>query len=294
MSSRQKFEDAKLLIEQKKYNEARALLQSINHPMALDWIDRIDKLQYGDRPPQQLTAQPIPPIPEHAPDRQPRRRNWLLLGCVIPSLVVCCTLGALANFGSTLKGTPTITPTPSITRTPSITFTPSITSTPSMTYTVTATSTATPTVPLAQLTKAAAAQTAVVNAAATKNAPQVVHDLIQQALNKNDVIVLNVDSSLIRVQIQLSDLSPEFAINDARGSFPKMACALRNGGFIKQDYEFRGMVPVSDALGNKSSDIGVSAIINSKVIAQLNCDNIDLINIQAVADSYIINPILEK
>ncbi len=38
-----KFHKAQKLIKQKKYNEARAILETINHPMALDLINQIEQ-----------------------------------------------------------------------------------------------------------------------------------------------------------------------------------------------------------------------------------------------------------
>lgn len=43
-TSREKMQQARELIQAKRYDEARAVLRGINHEMALDWLDKIDKL----------------------------------------------------------------------------------------------------------------------------------------------------------------------------------------------------------------------------------------------------------
>ena len=43
-SSREKMEYAKVLIEQKRYDEARDILRTVDHNMALDWMDKLDEI----------------------------------------------------------------------------------------------------------------------------------------------------------------------------------------------------------------------------------------------------------
>ena len=50
-----KLQAARVLIEEKRYQEARALLRGVNHPTAVDWILKIDKLT-GDA---QRAATPV-------------------------------------------------------------------------------------------------------------------------------------------------------------------------------------------------------------------------------------------
>lgn len=40
--SKAKFDAAKELIDEKRYDEARALLKTIDHPTAAKWLDRLD------------------------------------------------------------------------------------------------------------------------------------------------------------------------------------------------------------------------------------------------------------
>ncbi len=49
--SRAKFEAARELIQAKQYEEARALLKTIDHPMATEWIDKIDALSPQEKGP---------------------------------------------------------------------------------------------------------------------------------------------------------------------------------------------------------------------------------------------------
>lgn len=66
--SKQKFEAAKKLIQEKRYSQARALLETIDHPKAIEWIVRLD----------QMARNQPEAVPEHAgsasPPSTPRRR----------------------------------------------------------------------------------------------------------------------------------------------------------------------------------------------------------------------------
>ncbi|GEM_PF-2380656 len=42
MDTRQQFDYARMLIEQKRYDEARQLLMTINHPAATDWLQKME------------------------------------------------------------------------------------------------------------------------------------------------------------------------------------------------------------------------------------------------------------
>src|SRR5258708_38875090 len=43
-TNREQMEQAKSLIEQKRYDEARTVLRNINHAMAIDWLDKLYQL----------------------------------------------------------------------------------------------------------------------------------------------------------------------------------------------------------------------------------------------------------
>lgn len=57
-TSREKMQQARELIQAKRYDEARAILRGINHDMALDWLDKIDKLD----PPKSVDPIEEPPL----------------------------------------------------------------------------------------------------------------------------------------------------------------------------------------------------------------------------------------
>ncbi len=57
-TNREQMEQAKSLIEQKRYNEARTVLRNVNHAMAIDWLDKLDQLD----PPKAKPSTRIPLI----------------------------------------------------------------------------------------------------------------------------------------------------------------------------------------------------------------------------------------
>jgi hypothetical protein len=121
--SKAKMEAARELIKDKHYKEARAILQTVDHPTAKEWIAKIDAIS----PPSKSNAGP-------------------LVGLVALAAVLCIGLGAVVftqryNIPQLAAMLASDTPTP--TYTPSATDTPSVTPTP--TYTLTPTDTNTPT-----------------------------------------------------------------------------------------------------------------------------------------------------
>src|SRR5579859_3256559 len=59
-SYRAKFEAAKQLITEKHYNEARALLRTIDHPTALQWLEKLDTIDPPKVATAQIESQPMP------------------------------------------------------------------------------------------------------------------------------------------------------------------------------------------------------------------------------------------
>lgn len=129
--SSEKYQNAKDLIDQGRYNEARALLRTINHPMALDLLDEIDRREGKPLPPVASSnpyagnlaiAQPVPaPV---------RANGFWSCSTIIVSAIVVGILGlcGLAALGAALP-TKTPPPPPPPTLKPTITLTPSITPT---------------------------------------------------------------------------------------------------------------------------------------------------------------------
>ncbi len=160
--SKVQLEAAKALIEEKRYAEARALLETIDHPTATKWLSQLDKI-----------------APVVAPKKARRKNRWpiaggLLLACIVvyaigsnPELAkqrdATATARAIAALGTddarntsqtqltqtSVADMTNIALTPSATMTetlpPTNTFTPSATFTATNTPTITATSTITDT-----------------------------------------------------------------------------------------------------------------------------------------------------
>jgi hypothetical protein len=68
--SKAKFEAAKELIAERRYDEARVLLRTIGHPTAEHWLRKLDELD----PP---GAKPAPPIMPPPADYEPILRRWV-------------------------------------------------------------------------------------------------------------------------------------------------------------------------------------------------------------------------
>lgn len=61
--SKAKFAAAKELIDEKKYDEARGILKTIDHPTAREWEAKLDKISPAFKPPEPTWAQaPLPPL----------------------------------------------------------------------------------------------------------------------------------------------------------------------------------------------------------------------------------------
>ncbi|MCA0457292.1 MAG: SH3 domain-containing protein [Chloroflexi bacterium] len=161
--SKQKFDAAKTLIDRKQYREARAMLQTIDHPTARVWEAKLDqraKVKASDP-----TPSVPPPIGTPPPTTPTMRENRFrpTTGCLIivaiiaiaymlwpnKPLVPAASLNTATNTPtitntSTATATTTYTPTPTATGT--LTPTPTATITLTLTQTATFTSSPTPTV----------------------------------------------------------------------------------------------------------------------------------------------------
>jgi hypothetical protein len=61
--SKAKFAAAKELIDEKKYDEARGILKTIDHPTAREWEAKLDKISPPFKPPEPIWTQTPPPLP---------------------------------------------------------------------------------------------------------------------------------------------------------------------------------------------------------------------------------------
>jgi len=117
------FETAKKLIKERRYQEARALLKTIDHPRAIDWLAKLDKLspetsESRDAAFLHLADGTVLEIVD-APDkskRKPRKRPPLYLSYrlrpLLPFVVVVLVALALGFGGTLLFLRPVVTPVP--------------------------------------------------------------------------------------------------------------------------------------------------------------------------------------
>lgn len=93
--SKAKFEAAKELIQEKKYSEARTILQTIDHPLAKEWLAKVDAL-----------STPAVTFPKVQPKKTKRRSPWLLL--VLLGGIGCCLFAAITPRSTTPQTEPTV------------------------------------------------------------------------------------------------------------------------------------------------------------------------------------------
>jgi len=107
--SKAKFAAAKELIDEKKYDEARAILKTIDHPTARDWEARLDKIAppptYRPPEPQSFMQEPKPFMPQPQKARPPIYRGCAML------LVAGVALFLLNSLISSPSSPPTTAPT---------------------------------------------------------------------------------------------------------------------------------------------------------------------------------------
>jgi hypothetical protein len=152
-----KFETAKELIDKKKYDQARAILKTINHPTATAWLAKLDKIS----PPKQNRAIPLIVFTtaillagcialaivvfREAPNRSPVQVAALPTLKALPTIQPSDTPTNVPTSTSTLTLSPTLLPSPTLTSTVTLRPSATITDTPSPTRTPFPTSTPRPT-----------------------------------------------------------------------------------------------------------------------------------------------------
>lgn len=112
--SKAKFEAARELINEKKYNEARAILRTTDHPQAKEWLAKIDKLD----PP--MPAFPIIPDPGYgqvaplntANERAATGKGWSIWGMTLVIIVIAGFIFVFTNQSSPKGSQSTTTTSP--------------------------------------------------------------------------------------------------------------------------------------------------------------------------------------
>jgi hypothetical protein len=126
----ERLELARALITEKKYAEARAILVSVDHPLAVEWIAKIDQIA-------------PPPIDRSGGAARPRIPVAAIAAGVVVVLFVVIG-GAVYSQRDNIPVLAALLATATPSMTPTITLTPTITETPTITPTITDTPTAPP------------------------------------------------------------------------------------------------------------------------------------------------------
>lgn len=167
---------------------------------------------------------------------------------------------------------PSITPTHTETATATITPIPSETPIPSATATITNTPMPTPT-----LGPESVAETAFIN-----------------VFGRNrEIQTLIVNERVVTIRFPLTDLSVRSARFEAETRLVDLTCALREAGFTGRTYQITGTIMLVDDFGNTFPGEGVEAIIPAEVVQQINCENMALVDLAAIAERFDLHPALQ-
>lgn len=82
-------------------------------------------------------------------------------------------------------------------------------------------------------------------------------------------------------------------LDQAQKDFGLIICNLLSKGFTTQTFQFTGLIPTVDSFGNEGWSEGVEMILPADVAQQINCDNLEAVNFENIAERYDIHPLLD-
>src|SRR5829696_3714612 len=97
---RDKMLEARQLITEKRYSEARLILEAVDHPTAKQWLQKLDEIERRPSGMEASPSVPMPALPEPAvgePRNETSRRSLKVIGAgvVIIVLVVVAAITLL-------------------------------------------------------------------------------------------------------------------------------------------------------------------------------------------------------
>lgn len=281
------------LIKRGDYDMARLLLQRVDHPTAREWLAKLDQIAPASKP---------------TPVKKQRRLTSIpcLVGLAIIACIAFIGIMALAQdagiipkgyetktkqaetkeaarstdeffagqTATTIALTPTATASPTLT--PSATFTASITPLPS--DTPLPTNTPRPT--------------------ATRTMQEDVESLIKNTddtgLRDSDVesVTVNANSIYLRYRLKEAVLSTGELREQADEDYKLIACHLYDRGY-RQTFAMTALAEGTDAFGNTVWLEAVEITVSPSNVARFNCDDVNSINLSAIASQYYVHPSID-
>lgn len=249
---------ARRLIEDKRYGEALALLETVDHPKAREWEARL-----------RSRIEPEKPKNEKRKNQPKKRlRNGLIGAIVVLVLGFCVVALLVAPSSEELAGTETVqavaaagTATVIALTPPTSTPEPSATPLPSATPTVTNT-------PLPTSTQEP-----------EDAAMSILRGVIgpQRAVER-----VLVNDLVVTLRWELSGFSGPAARQQGDRDIVTLSCRLRDAGFDQQRYQLAGLITVYDTTtGNERTAEGIEVVVPPSVYQAFNCDNAIIIDIEA-------------
>jgi hypothetical protein len=295
--SKAKFAAAKELIDEKKYDEARAILRTIDHPTAQTWLDKLDTIAPSE--PKIFASKPVPQTVNTKSSKKAGKGIYKFTrGCLIIFAVLLViyfitpktsappaksdptfTEAERAGIASTstaesiaFNATATVIALTPPTPTATITDTPLPTSTE--TPTITPTMTATP--------------------STEDRARQIINEVLISDLERISITELG-SPKLLAIDYPMAGLL-NYNVDFTGREMLKIACALYKNGFAPGwRYQFSAMIDVVDkSTGKTSRRDGLSVRITSETVANWDCGNTDAMDAKFAVDEYILDPLLNN
>ncbi len=283
--SKAKFDAAKELIQEGKFDEAKAILKTIDHPQARKWEAELNAKENS------LALEPLPT------EVKKSRRNLLRLPCVvlIMAISVCVVVLFFAvnpESRRTVEATTTAraialrateqTRATNVSLTPpaasaTIKFTPDPSLTPTITNTPRPTSTPSPEQKITSLWEELGFG---------------IWDI--ERLSINDI----GSPKLLAMDFPMPEGFSGYDVGLSETMMLQMACALYQNGF-DNDWRFQlsAMVNlVSRATGQESRDDGLTIRITTEQLARVNCENVFAIDAVLLVgnENYSLHPALRE
>lgn len=109
-----------------------------------------------------------------------------------------------------------------------------------------------------------------------------------------DVVNVIINDIAVVVDFEMAETLSGYSVGGTERQMQRLACALRESGdYGGVRYQFVAKINVVDGFGNEDVANGLAVRLEPETITQMNCDNVDLINLAAIADFYDLHRLLQ-
>ena len=294
--SKAKFAAARELIREKRYDEARTILQTIDHPKAQEWEWRLDDLEAKGKP---SGKKRVVVVQQKKGGRGCfRTLVYIFIAGVVVS-VVLASLVPSQDSNDEVSSLPTTVTDILEALVVEVTIVesplPITTTLPTATATTTASATVTETpLPTATITDTPL-PTEIPLPTNTPTRETIAETVVRSVIGQNtELQSFVVNDLVVTVRYPLTDLSAGMARRQAERDFAELACALREAGFATQTFQFTGTIGLIDAFGNAFTGEGVEMILEAGTAARMNCAEPFFIDLSAIAERYDVHRLLQE